>query len=80
MILIVYACLDSVVPFIYSHLCASYVKVLDIVRTNVRSLLQRIWREPDIDSLRLYRLFNRVFSRLLWSHGQGLWNCFSSSG
>ncbi|GAA6086714.1 tubulin polyglutamylase TTLL7 isoform X1 [Tachysurus ichikawai] len=55
-------------------------KVLDIVRTNVRSLLQRIWREPDIDSLRLYRLFNRVFSRLLWSHGQGLWNCFSSSG
>ncbi|XP_060737710.1 tubulin polyglutamylase TTLL7 [Tachysurus vachellii] len=55
-------------------------KVLDIVRTNVRSLLQRIWREPDIDSLRLYRLFNRVFSRLLWSHGQGLWNCFCSSG
>ncbi|KAF7703496.1 hypothetical protein HF521_022503 [Silurus meridionalis] len=55
-------------------------KVLDIVRTNVRSLLQRIWREPDIDSLRLYRLFSRVFSRLLWSHGQGLWNCFCSSG
>ncbi|TSM94620.1 Tubulin polyglutamylase TTLL7 [Bagarius yarrelli] len=55
-------------------------KVLDIVRTTVRSLLQRIWKEPDIDSLRLYRLFNRVFSRLLWSHGQGLWNCFCSSG
>uniref|UniRef100_A0A3B4E2X5 Tubulin tyrosine ligase-like family, member 7 n=1 Tax=Pygocentrus nattereri TaxID=42514 RepID=A0A3B4E2X5_PYGNA len=55
-------------------------KVLDIVRTNVRSVLQRIWREPDVDSLRLYRLFSRVFNRLLWSHGQGLWNCFCSSG
>ncbi|XP_062868697.1 tubulin polyglutamylase TTLL7 isoform X1 [Trichomycterus rosablanca] len=55
-------------------------KVLDIVRTSVRSLLQRIWQEPDVDSLRLYSLFNRVFSRLLWSHGQGLWNCFCSSG
>ncbi|XP_051232850.1 tubulin polyglutamylase TTLL7 isoform X3 [Dicentrarchus labrax] len=55
-------------------------KVLDIVRTNVRSALQRIWREPDVDSLHLYRLFNRIFNRLLWSHGQGLWNCFSNTG
>ncbi|KAI1891976.1 hypothetical protein AGOR_G00149250 [Albula goreensis] len=55
-------------------------KVLDIVRTNLRSVLQRIWREPDVDSLHLYRLFNRVFNRLLWSHGQGLWNSFSNSG
>lgn len=55
-------------------------KVLDIVRTNIRSVLQRIWSEPDVESLRLYRLFNRVFNRLLWSHGQGLWNCLSTSG
>ncbi|KAK7119717.1 hypothetical protein R3I94_021522 [Phoxinus phoxinus] len=55
-------------------------KVLDIVRTNIRSMLQRIWSEPDVESLRLYHLFNRVFNRLLWSHGQGLWNCLSSSG
>ncbi|XP_045543221.1 tubulin polyglutamylase TTLL7 isoform X2 [Salmo salar] len=55
-------------------------KVLDIVRTNVRSVLQRLWREPDVDSLHLYRLFNRVFNRLLWSHGQGLWNLFSNTG
>ncbi|KAF3690849.1 Tubulin polyglutamylase TTLL7 [Channa argus] len=54
--------------------------VLDIVRTNVRSALQRIWREPDVESLHLCRLFNRVFNRLLWSHGQGLWNCFSNTG
>ncbi|XP_068599864.1 tubulin polyglutamylase TTLL7 [Brachionichthys hirsutus] len=54
-------------------------KVLDIVRTNVRSALQRIWREPDVDSLHLYRLFNRIFNRLLCSHGHGLWNCFSNT-
>uniref|UniRef100_A0A8C1V9C3 Tubulin tyrosine ligase-like family, member 7 n=1 Tax=Cyprinus carpio TaxID=7962 RepID=A0A8C1V9C3_CYPCA len=55
-------------------------KVLDIVRSNIRSVLQRVWSEPDVESLRLYHLFNRVFNRLLWSHGQGLWNCLSSSG
>ncbi|XP_013855480.1 tubulin polyglutamylase TTLL7 isoform X1 [Austrofundulus limnaeus] len=55
-------------------------KVLDIVRTNVRSALHRIWRDPDVESLHLYRLFHRVFNRLLWSHGQGLWNCFSNTG
>uniref|UniRef100_A0AAY4E2U5 Tubulin polyglutamylase TTLL7 n=1 Tax=Denticeps clupeoides TaxID=299321 RepID=A0AAY4E2U5_9TELE len=55
-------------------------KVVDIVRTNLRSVLQRVWREPDVESLHLYRLFNRIFNRLLWSHGQGLWNCFSNSG
>uniref|UniRef100_A0A8C6M6H4 Tubulin tyrosine ligase like 7 n=1 Tax=Nothobranchius furzeri TaxID=105023 RepID=A0A8C6M6H4_NOTFU len=54
-------------------------QVLDIVRTNVLLMLQRIWREPSVDTLHLYRLFNRVFNRLLWSHGQGLWNCFSNT-
>ncbi|KAM4642805.1 tubulin polyglutamylase TTLL7 [Discoglossus pictus] len=55
-------------------------KVLDIVRTNIRSILQRIWKVSDIECLPLYRSFNRVFNRLLWSHGQGLWNCFCNSG
>uniref|UniRef100_A0A6I8P394 Tubulin tyrosine ligase like 7 n=1 Tax=Ornithorhynchus anatinus TaxID=9258 RepID=A0A6I8P394_ORNAN len=55
-------------------------KVLDIVKTSVRSILQRIWRVPDVECLHLYRIFNRVFNRLLWSHGQGLWNCFCDSG
>ncbi|XP_038649599.1 tubulin polyglutamylase TTLL7 [Scyliorhinus canicula] len=55
-------------------------KVLDIVRTNIRSIFQRVWKVHDIESLRLYRIFNRVFNRLLWSRGQGLWNCFSNSG
>ncbi|XP_054689996.1 tubulin polyglutamylase TTLL7 isoform X3 [Grus americana] len=55
-------------------------KVLDIVKTSVRAVLQRVWKAPDIENLHLYRLFNRVFNRLLWSHGQGLWNCFCNSG
>ncbi|XP_027538892.1 tubulin polyglutamylase TTLL7 isoform X1 [Neopelma chrysocephalum] len=55
-------------------------KVLDIVRTGVRAVLEHVWKAPDVDSLHLYRLFNRLFSRLLWGRGQGLWNCFSNSG
>ncbi|NWX94958.1 TTLL7 polyglutamylase, partial [Nothoprocta ornata] len=55
-------------------------KVLDIVKTSVRAVLQRVWKAPDVENLHLYRLFNRVFNRLLWSHGQGLWNCFCNSG
>ncbi|KAM7046740.1 tubulin polyglutamylase TTLL7 isoform 3-T4 [Acridotheres tristis] len=55
-------------------------KVLDIVRTSVRAVLRHVWKAPDIENLHLYRLFNRVFNRLLWSHGQGLWNCFCNSG
>ncbi|XP_032217762.1 tubulin polyglutamylase TTLL7 [Nematostella vectensis] len=55
-------------------------KVIDIVRTNVRAILQRVWRSSDVDSLRLCRIISRVFNRLLWSHGQGLWNCFSNLG
>lgn len=55
-------------------------KVLDIVKTSIRTTLPRIWKVADIDELPLYRIFNRVFNRLLWSHGQGLWNCFCDSG
>lgn len=55
-------------------------KVLDIVKSSIRTVLPRIWKVPDVEEVNLYRLFNRVFNRLLWSHGQGLWNCFCDSG
>ncbi|XP_036045374.1 tubulin polyglutamylase TTLL7 [Onychomys torridus] len=55
-------------------------KVLDIVKSSVRTVLPRIWRVPDAEEVALYRIFNRVFNRLLWSHGQGLWSCFCDSG
>ncbi|XP_006732576.2 tubulin polyglutamylase TTLL7, partial [Leptonychotes weddellii] len=54
--------------------------VLDIVKTSIRTILPRIWKVPDVEEVSLYRIFNRVFNRLLWSHGQGLWNCFCDSG
>ncbi|CAB4021801.1 tubulin polyglutamylase TTLL7-like, partial [Paramuricea clavata] len=52
-------------------------KVIDIVKGNVRSILQRVWGVSDLDKLKLSRLFTKIFNRMLWSHGQGLWNCFS---
>ncbi|XP_053326038.1 tubulin polyglutamylase TTLL7 [Spea bombifrons] len=55
-------------------------KILDVVRGSVRSAVQRIWKVSDVESLPVYRSFNRVFNRLLWSHGQGLWSCFCNSG
>ncbi|XP_066124901.1 tubulin polyglutamylase TTLL7 isoform X1 [Saccopteryx bilineata] len=55
-------------------------KVLDIVRTSIRTILPHIWKVTDVEELHLYRIFKRVFNRLLWSHGQGLWNCFCDSG
>ncbi|XP_058434973.1 tubulin polyglutamylase TTLL7 isoform X3 [Marmota monax] len=55
-------------------------KVLDIVKTSIRTVLPRIWKVADVEEVNLYRIFNRVFNRLLWSHGQGLWNCFCDSG
>ncbi|ELW65394.1 Tubulin polyglutamylase TTLL7 [Tupaia chinensis] len=55
-------------------------EVLDIVKTSIRTVLPRIWKVPDVEEINLYRIFNRVFNRLLWSHGQGLWNCFCDSG
>uniref|UniRef100_A0A8C5LB01 Tubulin tyrosine ligase-like family, member 7 n=1 Tax=Jaculus jaculus TaxID=51337 RepID=A0A8C5LB01_JACJA len=55
-------------------------KVLDIVKSSIRTVLPRIWRIPDVEEISLYRIFNRVFNRLLWSRGQGLWSCFCDSG
>ncbi|CAD5111784.1 DgyrCDS1059 [Dimorphilus gyrociliatus] len=54
-------------------------KVLDIVRSNVKALLVKVWKSADIENIRINRIFSRVFNRLLWSHGQGLWNCFQAA-
>ncbi|KAK2501261.1 hypothetical protein MC885_016140, partial [Smutsia gigantea] len=59
---------------------ASYWLIkLDSVKQR-KVILPRIWKVPDVEEVNLYRIFNRVFNRLLWSHGQGLWNCFCDSG
>ncbi|KAG8519467.1 Tubulin polyglutamylase TTLL7 [Galemys pyrenaicus] len=55
-------------------------KILDIVKTSVRTVLPRIWKVADVEQLYLCRIFNRIFNHLLWNHGQGLWNSFCDSG
>jgi len=55
-------------------------KVIDIVKGNVDVILQRVWKLVDVDSLTLHRMCTKLFNRLLWSHGQGLWNCFNTNG
>ncbi|XP_075244954.1 tubulin polyglutamylase TTLL7-like [Convolutriloba macropyga] len=52
-------------------------KVVDIVRNNVRSIIQRFYESEDIDKLNVTKCLNKVFSRMLWSHGQGLWSCLN---
>jgi len=54
--------------------------VIDIVKGNVNAILQRVWKVNDAQTLILHRMFTKLFNRLLWSHGQGLWNCFSTTG
>ncbi|XP_039259951.2 tubulin polyglutamylase TTLL7-like [Styela clava] len=54
-------------------------KVIDIVRGNVRAVVQRTWIVVNVDSLKIMRTFNRVFNRMHANHGQGLWSCFSTS-
>ena len=53
-------------------------QLLDIVRANVASVLRRVWKRQDVVGLRLFRIFCRVFNRMLWNHGQGLINCLDS--
>jgi len=45
--------------------------VIDIVRSNVKAKIQHIYQTHDVEALRIYRVFSRVFNRL--------WNCFSGS-
>jgi len=80
---VVIAAIQAWIFYFFPNFCSiaiSFHQVIDIVRSNVRAVLQRTWRVPDVDGLQIYRVFSRVFNRLLWSHGQGLWNCFASSG
>jgi len=51
-------------------------KVIEIVQGNVKAVVERVWRWSNVNTLKLNRLFNRVFNRMQWSRGQGLWNCF----
>lgn len=51
-------------------------KVIEIVQGNVRAVVERVWKWSKVNTQKLNRLFNRVFNRMQWNRGQGLWNCF----
>lgn len=54
-------------------------KIINIVKSNVIVILQKVFMVDSVENLRLYKIFIKLFNRLLWMHGQGLWNCFESS-
>ena len=55
------------------------IQVIEIVRKNVRvlcsTLLDAGVTTESIDNLKLYKMFQRVFSRMLWNGGRGLVDC-----
>jgi len=67
------------------------LQVIEIVRKNVRVLCESqlatdrgrqtlldstsSTMAQSVDDLRLYRMFQRVFSRMLWNGGRGLTDC-----
>ena len=67
------------------------LQVIEIVRKNVRvlceslltvargrpSLLDAGLAPQSVDDLKLYRMLQRVFSRMLWNGGRGLMDCLA---
>jgi len=51
-------------------------KVIEIVQGNVKAVIQKVWKFYKLDALKLSRLFCKIFNRMLWNRGQGLWQCF----
>ena len=58
---------------------AKRIKILNIVKTNCTVILQKVFTNQSVENVRLYKIINRLLNRLLWSHGQGLWNCFTAA-
>ena len=59
-------------------MCIERGQVIDIVRSNVRALLQQLWKMTEVEGLRLHRLFGRIFNRMLWNNGRGLLDSLES--
>ena len=52
-------------------------RLLDIVKSNVWAVIQQIWSVDQAENTTMGRTIQRLFNRLLWNNGQGLWNTFS---
>lgn len=56
------------------------LKVIGIVRDNIKPIVKRSYRTTEVDSLKLMRYFDRIFNRMCTDYGRGLWNCFGEDG
>lgn len=54
-------------------------KILNIVKSNLIVILQKVYMVSTVENLRLFKIFTKLLNRMLWMHGQGLWNCFTST-
>ena len=61
------------------NLICEYFKILNIVKSNLIVILQKVYLVNAVENIRLYKIFVKLLNRMLWMHGQGLWNCFSST-
>jgi tubulin polyglutamylase TTLL7 len=59
-------------------ICENF-KILNIVKSNLIVILQKVYLVNAVENIRLYKIFVKLLNRMLWMHGQGLWNCFSST-
>eukprot|EP00052_Salpingoeca_macrocollata_P021849 m.188247 g.188247 ORF g.188247 m.188247 type:complete len:267 (+) comp21640_c7_seq6:904-1704(+) len=68
---------DAVRRFWLSRLTrAKRKQLLDTLQQRVKSVLQTQLNSQEADFRRAYQLCGRVFERLHWNNGQGMWNCF----
>ncbi|RNA02921.1 tubulin polyglutamylase TTLL7 isoform X1 [Brachionus plicatilis] len=80
----IYSKLDSYKPKLADYWMVKLddskrTKIINIVKSNVIVILQKVFMVDSVENLRIYKIFIKLFNRLLWMHGQGLWNCFGSS-
>lgn len=54
-------------------------KILNIVRSNLVVILQKVFQVNSVENLRIYKIFAKLLNRMVWMHGQGLWHCFTTS-
>jgi hypothetical protein len=48
------------------------------VKSNLVGILKRAYTTELLDNLRLFKIFVKLLNRMLWMHGQGLWNAFQN--
>ena len=55
-------------------------QLLNPIKDSVKGLLHCYWRTANLDSIRLYQIFNKLFTFLLSKGGQTLWSAIAPLG